>query len=79
MVTMSSARKSRRPASSRAAIASGIASRLLHHFGRKAVRQVVLADHDLDIHAEIVGVAQDLDHAAHRRCAPLRDIRAAPR
>src|SRR5208283_5620901 len=39
---------------------------LLQDLNRKAVRQVVLADDDLDIHAEIVLVAKDLDHAAAR-------------
>ena len=33
--------------------------------------QVMFANDDLDIDAEIVGVAQDFDHAAHRRRAPL--------
>ena len=45
---------------------------LLHHFGRKAVREVVFADDDFDVDAEIVGVAQDLDHAAHRTGALFR-------
>ena len=30
------------------------------------MRQVVLADHDLDVHAEIVFVAQNLDHPPAR-------------
>ena len=30
------------------------------------MRQVVLADHDFDVHAEIVRMAQDLHHPAHR-------------
>ena len=37
---------------------------LLDHLGRKAMRKLVLADDDLHIHAEIVGPAEDLDHAA---------------
>ena len=36
------------------------------------MRQVVLADHDLHIHPEIVRVAQDLDHAPHRARTLLR-------
>ena len=48
----------------------GIASRLLHDFWRKLMRQVVLADDDLDIDAEIVGVAQNLDHATYRPRSP---------
>ncbi len=51
---------------------AGDALGLLHHLGRKLVRQVVLADDDLDIHAEIVGMAQNLDHAPHRVRALLR-------
>ena len=43
--------------------------RLLQHLDRKAMRQVELADHDLDIDAEIVFVAEDLDHAAARVAA----------
>ena len=44
-------------------------SRLLHHFRRETVRQMVLADDDLDIDAEIVGMAQNFDHASHRAAA----------
>src|SRR5271166_4542474 len=40
--------------------------RLLQDLDGKAVRQVVLADDDFDIHAEIVLVAEDLDYAAAR-------------
>ena len=48
-------RKSRRPVQLRApAIDRRNRFRLLHHFRRKAVRQVVLADDDLDVDAEIV-------------------------
>ena len=36
------------------------------HRGRKAMRQVMLADHDLDVRAEIVFVAQNLHHAPAR-------------
>ena len=39
---------------------------LFHHFGRKLVRQVVLADDDFNVHSEIVGMAQNLDDAAGR-------------
>ena len=50
---------------------AGDGLRLLDHFGRELVRQVVLADDDFDVHAEIVGVAEDLDHAADRSGAAL--------
>src|ERR1019366_2429999 len=50
---------------------SGHRLRLLDHLGRKLVGQVVLADDDLHVDAEIVGVAEDFDHAAHRRRAAL--------
>src|SRR5260221_9084946 len=36
--------------------------RLLHRIWREAMRQVVLANHNLDIHAEVVGTAEDFDH-----------------
>ena len=58
----------------RAAITSGMACGLLHHLRREAVRQVVLADDDLDVDAEIVRVAQDLDHAAHGALAALGEL-----
>ncbi len=51
--------------------AAGIDCACSMHLGRELVRQVMLADDDLDIDAEIVGVAQDFDHAAHRRRASL--------
>ena len=35
--------------------------RLLHHVRRKLVRQMVLADDDLDVDAEIVRIAEHLD------------------
>ena len=62
-----------------AAITSGIGLRLLDDLGRELVRQVVLADDDLDVDAEIVGVAQDLDHAAHRRARRSRETPASRR
>ena len=40
--------------------------RFVEHFGRKMMRQVEFADDDLDIDAEIVFVAQDLDHSSPR-------------
>ena len=46
--------------------------------GGKLVRQMVLADDDLDIHAEIVRPAQNLDDAAHR-ARPSPDIPASRR
>ena len=51
--------------------------RLLQHFDRKLVRQMVLANDDLDIHAEIVRVAEDLHHPpgwALGRRRPARDL-----
>src|SRR5262249_34682555 len=40
--------------------------RFLEHFGGEAVRQVELADHDFDVDAEIVLVAEDFDDFAAR-------------
>ena len=37
---------------------------LLQHFDRKLMRQVVFANDDLDIDAEVVFVAENLDHAS---------------
>ena len=51
--------------------------RLLQHLDREAVRQVELADDDLDIDAEIVFVAENLDHPAAgilRRRRPVGDL-----
>ena len=39
---------------------------LLKGVRREAMRQVVLANHDLDVNAEIVRPAKDFDHAAYR-------------
>src|SRR5581483_10024103 len=36
------------------------------HLGREAVRQVILADDDLHVHAEVVFIAENFDHAAAR-------------
>ena len=50
---------------------------LAKHFWRKAVRQVKFANHDFDVHAEIVRVAQNFDDAAPwiLRCRrPLGDL-----
>ena len=38
----------------------------LDHFGREAVGEVKLADHDFDVDSEVVFFAQNLDHAAAR-------------
>ena len=40
--------------------------RFVEHFGRKMMRQMEFADHDLDVDAEIVFVAQNFDHASAR-------------
>ena len=37
---------------------------LFDHFGREAVGQVKLADHDLDVDSEVVFFAENFDHAA---------------
>ena len=41
------------------------ATRLLDHFFGKLVGQVVLADDNLDVDSEIVGIAKHLNYAAH--------------
>ena len=41
---------------------------------RKLVRDMMLPDHDLDVHAEIVRIAEDLDHAPHGVAAVLGEI-----
>src|SRR5260370_42016279 len=38
---------------------------MLNSVRRKAMRQVMLADHDLDVHAEIVRAAEDFNYAAY--------------
>src|SRR5271165_2580581 len=51
--------------------------RLLQHLDGKFMWQVVLADDDLDIHAEVVFIAEDLDDAAARvlrRRRPIGDL-----
>ncbi len=66
MVTMGRPRKSAlraASAGSRWATATG----LLEDTRRKDARELVLADHHLHIDAEIVGVAEDLNDAAHGR------------
>ncbi len=45
--------------------------RLLDHLGGEAVPQVMLADHDFDVDAEVVRPAEDFDHAADSRFAGL--------
>src|SRR5206468_2708905 len=37
---------------------------LFDHFGREAMRKVVLANDDFDVYAEIVRIAEDLDDTA---------------
>ena len=76
MVTTSRPRKSRRPDQFPARDHAGDGLRLLDHFGRKMVRQMVLADDDLDVDAEIAGRAQNFDHAPHGLLSVLADIRA---
>ncbi len=51
--------------------------RLLQYLDGKVMRQVVLADDDLDVDAEIIFIAENLDHSAARilrRRRPLRDL-----
>ena len=38
--------------------------RFFEYLGRKAMRQVKLADHDLDVHAEVIGIAENLHYAS---------------
>src|SRR5215831_14569953 len=38
--------------------------RLLQHLCRETMRKVEFADHDLDIHAEIILISENLQHAA---------------
>ena len=40
--------------------------RFFDHFGREAVGQVKLADHDLDVDSEVVFFAENFDDAAAR-------------
>ena len=45
----------------------GDAARLCQHIVWKDARQLVLADHHLDVDAEVIGIAENLDDAAHGR------------
>src|SRR5262249_25075077 len=40
--------------------------RLVQYIGRKTVRQVVLANDDFDVNAEIIFIAENLNHASAR-------------
>src|ERR1035438_3647748 len=50
--------------------------RLLHHFGRKLVGQVMLADDDLDIDAEVVRMPKNLDDQIGRASCRERKCRS---
>ena len=71
MVTIGRSRKSRRPASIGLGDRGGHRLGLLDDLGRELVGQVVLADDDFDVDAEIVGVAENFDDAAHGGSATL--------
>ena len=45
------------------------------HFRGKFVRQMMFADQDLDVHAEIAGPPENFDHASRRRHAAARKAR----
>ena len=64
MVTMSRSRKSWRLASSSEADGVGERLGLFEDLGRKLMRDVMLADDDFDVDAEVVRMAQDFDDAA---------------
>jgi hypothetical protein len=48
--------------------------RLLDYFGGKAVREMMLADRDFDIDAEIVNVTEDLDNAPRGVRIAIREL-----
>ena len=48
---------------------------LRQHFRRKFVRQMMLANQDLDVHAEIARAPENFDHASRRRHAAARKAR----
>ena len=50
------------------------ALRLFDHVSREAVRDMVLANHDLDIDAEVVRVAKDFDYLTNYSLAALQKI-----
>ena len=66
MVTNSSSRRSRRPRESSSRTSSGSDLRLRQRLLRELVRQVELAQRDLDLHAGIGVVAEHLGDAADR-------------
>ena len=72
MVTMGRWRKSSRPCVSASLTGCASDSASLSDFGREDVRQVMLADDDFDVDAEIAGAAENFDDAAGRRSAAAR-------
>ena len=50
-------------------------SRLRQNFRRKLVRQVMLANQNFHVHAEIAGPSENFDHAARRRHSAARKAR----
>src|SRR6202158_2853063 len=46
--------------------------RFIQNFGGERMREMMLADDDLGINAEIAGTPENLDDAAGRRCASVR-------
>ena len=74
MVTMSYARKSRRLAISACGNRPGNRPRLLQHVLGKLMRNVMRADQNLDVDAEIVRLAQNLDDAPRGPVAVVAEI-----
>ena len=70
MVTIGRSRKSRRPASSAASMTPGTAAACSTHFSRKTVWQMVLADNDFDIDAEIVRRSRELQSRGRQDGSP---------
>ena len=66
MVTMGSSRKSRRRSTS-TSIEKGNGAGFGQHLVGEDARELVLADHHLDVDAEVVGIAEDFDDAADGR------------
>ena len=50
-------------------------SRFALHFVRKNIRQMMLANNDLDVHADVAGPPQNFNHASRRSQAALGKTR----
>ncbi len=75
MVTIGRSRKSRRAAEIVFGDLLRRGFRVGEDFFREFVRQMVLANDDFDVDADIAGAAENFDHAAHRREAAARKAR----